>query len=83
MKLISPFVVLQKLADANLMAKWKKAGYERLCCTHAINPRNHNFGTVSVCRVSKMLAAFQHNKSTYLSFLTGPKTAAGAWQNCS
>lgn len=42
---------LQKLADANLMAKWKKPGYDRLCCTHAINPRNHNFGTVSICRV--------------------------------
>jgi len=40
-----------KLADANLIAKWKKPGYERLCSTYVINPSNYKFGTVSICRV--------------------------------
>lgn len=42
-----------KLADANLIAKWKKPGYERLCSTFAINSKNYNYGTVSICRVPK------------------------------
>jgi bud site selection protein 31 len=36
-----------------LIAKWKKPGYERLCSTYVINPRNYKFGTVSICRVPK------------------------------
>ena len=41
----------QKLVDANLIAKWKKPGYERLCSTYVINSANYKFGTVSICRV--------------------------------
>lgn len=40
-----------KLADAGLIAKWKKPGYERLCSTYVINPVNYKFGTTSICRV--------------------------------
>ena len=40
-----------KMVDAALIAKWKKPGYERLCSTYAINPKNYKFGTVSICRV--------------------------------
>ncbi|CAB1119584.1 unnamed protein product [Ectocarpus sp. CCAP 1310/34] len=47
------FVVLQKLVDGPLMAKWKKPGYERLCSTYVINTKNYKFGTVSICRVPK------------------------------
>lgn len=36
-----------------MIAKWKKPGYERLCSTYTINPRNYKFGTVSICRVPK------------------------------
>lgn len=43
----------QKIADAKLIAKWKKPGYERLCSTYAINPKNFNFGGVSLCRVPR------------------------------
>uniref|UniRef100_M4BUQ6 G10 protein n=1 Tax=Hyaloperonospora arabidopsidis (strain Emoy2) TaxID=559515 RepID=M4BUQ6_HYAAE len=42
-----------KFVDANLIAKWKKRGYERLCSTFAINPKNYNYGTVSICRVPR------------------------------
>lgn len=45
-------LVLQKLVDGPLMAKWKKPGYERLCSTYVINSKNYKFGTVSICRVS-------------------------------
>ncbi|KAL4162517.1 hypothetical protein PRNP1_003054 [Phytophthora ramorum] len=47
------YCVKRKLVDANLIAKWKKPGYERLCSTFAINPKNYNYGTVSICRVPR------------------------------
>ena len=40
-----------KLADRNLIAKWRKPGYEQLCSLQAIQTRDTNFGTVSQCRV--------------------------------
>ncbi|CAI5722273.1 unnamed protein product [Hyaloperonospora brassicae] len=47
------YCVQCKFVDANLIAKWKKRGYERLCSTFAINPKNYNYGTVSICRVPR------------------------------
>ncbi|DAZ93534.1 TPA: hypothetical protein N0F65_000150 [Lagenidium giganteum] len=47
------YCIRMKLIDANLIAKWKKPGYERLCSTYAINPKNFNYGTVSICRVPR------------------------------
>ncbi|KAG0483160.1 hypothetical protein HPP92_011244 [Vanilla planifolia] len=49
------FCLDQGYADRNLIAKWKKPGYERLCCLRCIQPRDHNFGTTCVCRVPKHL----------------------------
>mmetsp|Transcript_26366 Transcript_26366/g.37127 ORF Transcript_26366/g.37127 Transcript_26366/m.37127 type:complete len:149 (+) Transcript_26366:108-554(+) len=40
-------------ADASLIAKWKKSGYEKLCCLRCLQPRDHNFGTTCICRVPK------------------------------
>jgi len=45
------YCLKNKLADANLIAKWKKPGYEKLCSTYVINPKNFKFGTTSICRV--------------------------------
>ncbi|KAL9686397.1 hypothetical protein QQ045_023855 [Rhodiola kirilowii] len=45
----------QGYADRNLIAKWKKPGYERLCCLRCMQPRDHNFATTCVCRVPKHL----------------------------
>lgn len=42
-----------KLADATLIAKWKKQGYENLCCLRCIQSRDTNFGTNCICRVPK------------------------------
>ena len=42
-----------KIIDKPLSDKWLEPGYEKLCSLHAIDPANHAFGTVSVCRVPK------------------------------
>mmetsp|Transcript_4599 Transcript_4599/g.5991 ORF Transcript_4599/g.5991 Transcript_4599/m.5991 type:complete len:276 (-) Transcript_4599:223-1050(-) len=50
-KKVYDYCIKNKFADALLIAKWKKAGYERLCSTYVINPANYKFGTTSICRV--------------------------------
>lgn len=50
-KEVYDYCVANKLVDANLIAKWKKQGYEKLCSTYSIDPKNFKFGTVSICRV--------------------------------
>uniref|UniRef100_A0A0M3HQN8 Protein BUD31 homolog n=1 Tax=Ascaris lumbricoides TaxID=6252 RepID=A0A0M3HQN8_ASCLU len=47
------FCLDTKLADAKLIAKWKKQGYENLCCLRCIQTRDTNFGTNCICRVPK------------------------------
>uniref|UniRef100_A0A0E0MJN1 Protein BUD31 homolog n=1 Tax=Oryza punctata TaxID=4537 RepID=A0A0E0MJN1_ORYPU len=49
------FCLDQGHADRNLIAKWKKQGYERLCCLRCMQTRDHNFATTCVCRVPKHL----------------------------
>ena len=56
-KEVYDYCVTNKIIDAALIAKWKKRGYERLCSTYTINPRNYKFGTVSICRVPKQYLA--------------------------
>ena len=43
----------EKIADAKLIAKWKKQGFEKLCCLMCIQNKNHNFGTTCICRLPK------------------------------
>lgn len=43
----------EKIADTNLIAKWKKIGYENLCCLRCIQTRDTNFATNCICRVPK------------------------------
>ena len=43
----------ENIADRNLIAKWKKQGYENLCCLRCIQTRDTNFSTNCVCRVPK------------------------------
>lgn len=45
------------VADRDLIAKWKRPGYERLCCLRCIQPQETNFGTVCVCRVPRSMRA--------------------------
>ena len=45
------YLLREKWADAALIAKWKKSGYERLCCLGCIQTRDTNFGSTCICRV--------------------------------
>ena len=56
-KQVYDYCITNKIADGALIAKWKRPGYERLCSTYVINPRNYKFGTVSICRVPKQFLA--------------------------
>lgn len=47
------FCIDAKFADPLLIAKWKKQGYENLCCLKCIQTKNSNFGTNCICRVPK------------------------------
>ena len=40
-------------ADPNLIAKWKKQGYEKLCCLRCIQTKETNFNASCICRVPK------------------------------
>eukprot|EP01052_Picozoa_sp_SAG31_P014219 SAG31_NODE_875_length_11316_cov_8.924044_8_plen_179_part_00 len=45
------WMVRLKIADAALISKWRKPGYEILCSTLAVSASATNFGTASICRV--------------------------------
>ena len=47
------FCVKEGYADAALIAKWKKAGYERLCCLQCVSQRDHTHGGTCICRVPR------------------------------
>ena len=47
------YCIKEKIADGNLIAKWKKQGYENLCCLRCIQTRDTNFATNCICRVPK------------------------------
>eukprot|EP00741_Cyanophora_paradoxa_P013348 tig00020684_g12891.t1 len=47
------FCLREGYADGNLIAKWKKPGYEKLCCLQCIQTKDTNFQTVCVCRVPR------------------------------
>ncbi|XP_065318211.1 protein BUD31 homolog isoform X2 [Gordionus sp. m RMFG-2023] len=47
------FCIAEGLADKNIIAKWKKQGYENLCCLRCIQTRDTNYGTNCICRVPK------------------------------
>jgi len=47
------YCIKEKYADLNLIAKWRKPGYEKLCCLRCIQTKDTNFGTTCICRVPK------------------------------
>ena len=47
------FCVKEGYADAALIAKWKKPGYERLCCLQCVSQRDHTHGGTCICRVPR------------------------------
>ncbi|QOU21394.1 hypothetical protein BRETT_001116 [Brettanomyces bruxellensis] len=47
------WLIANKFADKELIAKWKKKGYEKLCCLQCIQVGNTNQQTTCICRVPK------------------------------
>ena len=45
------WLVEQNYVNVQLVGKWRKAGYERLCCLKCIQPKDTNYGTTCICRV--------------------------------
>lgn len=50
LKEVYGFLLAQKDVDANLIAKWKKKGYEKLCCVECI-VRASLLASTCICRV--------------------------------
>ncbi|ORY78233.1 cell cycle control protein cwf14 [Protomyces lactucae-debilis] len=48
------YLLKQGYGDGNLIAKWKKPGYEKLCCLRCIQTKETNFNTTCICRVPKV-----------------------------
>lgn len=53
------YLCREKIADPNLISKWRKPGFENLCSLMAIQKGDTNFGTASICRVPISLRAPQ------------------------
>lgn len=68
------YCIKEGYADKNLIAKWKKQGYENLCCLRCIQTRDTNFGTNCICRVpkSKLEVVSSQLLPALLPFLTSP-----------
>lgn len=47
------WLLKQKYVNQPLIAKWKKQGYEKLCCLNCIVKLNTNFNSTCICRVPK------------------------------
>ncbi len=45
------FCIKWKIADKDLIAMWKKKGYEKLCCMACAQKGEHIQGTTCICRV--------------------------------
>ncbi|KAL9129129.1 MAG: hypothetical protein Q9217_002339 [Psora testacea] len=50
-KQLYDWLLKHNYADANLIAKWKKQGYEKLCCLGCIQTKETNFNATCICRV--------------------------------
>lgn len=47
------WLLVQKYTNPDLIAKWKKSGYENLCCINCIMINDKNHQNACICRVSK------------------------------
>ena len=52
-KQLYDYLLKNGYADANLIAKWKKEGYESLCCLRCIQTKETNFNATCICRVPR------------------------------
>lgn len=47
------WLLQEKYADRLLIAKWKKQGYEKLCCLRCIQTNESTTGSTCICRVPR------------------------------
>jgi len=47
------YLLEEGYADSGLIAKWKKQGFENLCCVKCISSKEHTHGTTCICRVPR------------------------------
>lgn len=52
-KQLYEWLLKNNYADAMLIAKWKKQGYEKLCCLRCVQTKETNFASTCICRVPK------------------------------
>ena len=52
-KQLYEWLLKNQYADASLIAKWKKQGYEKLCCLRCVQTKETNFSSTCICRVPK------------------------------
>jgi bud site selection protein 31 len=52
-KQLYDWLLKNNYADGNLIAKWKKQGYEKLCCLRCIQTKETNFNSTCICRVPR------------------------------
>ncbi|THX74277.1 G10 protein [Aureobasidium pullulans] len=52
-KQLYEWLLKNNYADKNLIAKWKKQGYEKLCCLRCIQTKETNFNSTCICRVPR------------------------------
>jgi bud site selection protein 31 len=52
-KQLYDWLLKNSYADGNLIAKWKKQGYEKLCCLRCIQTKETNFNSTCICRVPR------------------------------
>ena len=48
---VMTFCTKHALVDSALLGKWKLPGYEKLCCTQCVNPKNFAHASGCLCRV--------------------------------
>lgn len=47
------YLLKEQWADAALIAKWKKPGFDNLCCLQCVMGSAHNHGGACICRVPR------------------------------
>lgn len=47
------FLIKHKFCDKHLIAKWRKQGYEKLCCLRCIQSDETTHGKTCICRVPR------------------------------
>lgn len=63
------WLLRHKLGDKQLIAKWRRAGYEKLCCMQCIQPSEFNRQGTCICRVPRVqLEREAQTKSRDLTF---------------